>query len=164
MPQLQKKNSSKREVKISPLRILNIIKLSVYQKETRIQDRMENLIDSTNPDSNCDRDMAGSNNHQQSGFSTKLYTVWRKYRDKKQDRMENLIDSTNPDSNCDRDMAGSNNHQQSGFSTKLYTVWRKYRDNNNNNNNNNNNTTLFRHRQFRDCCPVHGCVHTLRYN
>ena len=30
------------------------------------------------------------------------------------------------------------------------------------NNNNNNNKTLFRHRQIRDCCPVHGCVHTLR--
>ena len=29
-----------------------------------------------------------------------------------------------------------------------------------NNNNNNNNKTLFRHRQFRDCCPVHGCVKT----
>ena len=29
-------------------------------------------------------------------------------------------------------------------------------------NNNNNNKTLFIHRQIRDCCPVHGCVHTLR--
>ena len=28
--------------------------------------------------------------------------------------------------------------------------------------NNNNNKTLFIHRQIRDCCPVHGCVHTLR--
>ena len=28
-------------------------------------------------------------------------------------------------------------------------------------NNNNNNKTLFIHRQIRDCCPVHGCVHTL---
>ena len=26
-------------------------------------------------------------------------------------------------------------------------------------NNNNNNKTLFIHRQIRDCCPVHGCVH-----
>ena len=25
-----------------------------------------------------------------------------------------------------------------------------------------NNKTLFRHRQIRDCCPVHGCVHTLK--
>ena len=29
----------------------------------------------------------------------------------------------------------------------------------NNNNNNNYNKTLFIHRQIRDCCPVHGCVH-----
>ena len=29
-------------------------------------------------------------------------------------------------------------------------------------NNSYNNKTLFIHRQIRDCCPVHGCVHTLR--
>ena len=27
-----------------------------------------------------------------------------------------------------------------------------------------NNGTLFQHRQIRDCCPVHGYVHTLRQN
>ena len=49
MPQLQKKKiSSKREMKIglSPLRILNINWQSIKKK----QDRMENPIDSTNPD------------------------------------------------------------------------------------------------------------------
>ena len=38
----------------------------------------------------------------------------------------------------------------------------KHNNNNNNNSNTNNSKTLFKHRQIRDCCPVHGCVYTLR--
>ena len=30
--------------------------------------------------------------------------------------------------------------------------------------NNKNNKTLFKHRQLRDCCHVHGCVHTLTFS
>ena len=71
----EKQISSKRKVKISPLRILNINCQSIKKK----QDRMENLIDSTNPDiviaTETWLDPTITNNHQQSGFSTQLHSM-----------------------------------------------------------------------------------------
>ena len=73
----EKKISSKREVKISPLRILNINCQSIKKK----QDLMENLIDSTNPDiviaTETWLDPTITNNQ----VFPPNYTVWRKDRE-----------------------------------------------------------------------------------
>ena len=75
----EKKISSKREVKIglSPLRILNINCQSMKKK----QDRMENLIDSTNPDIGIGTETWLDPRITNNQVFPHNYTVWRKDRE-----------------------------------------------------------------------------------